>query len=115
MRTAELIIGIELPPSPFADHSWYLKVRDRHSYAFALVSVAAGLSIRDGVIEAAAVALGGVAAKPWRVPEADAGLIGQQPTQEVFRQPPSACWPGPAAEPERSTSSTLGRHAVVRR
>ena len=44
----ELILGIELPPSEFADHSWYLKVRDRHSYAFALVSVAAGLPSRAG-------------------------------------------------------------------
>ena len=81
----ELIVGIELPPSTFADHSWYLKVRDRHSYAFALVSVAAGLRIEDGVITAAAVALGGVAATPWRVADAEAGLIGPRPTSGISR------------------------------
>ena len=58
----ELIVGIELPPSPYAEHSWYLKVRDRHSYAFALVSVAAGLHIVDGTIRGAAIGMGGVAA-----------------------------------------------------
>ena len=114
LRTAELIIGIELPPSPFADHSWYLKVRDRHSYAFALVSVAAGLSIRDGVIEAAAVALGGVAAKPWRVPEADAGLIGQPPTQEVFRAAAERVLAGARPLSQNAYKLDLGRHAVVR-
>ena len=62
LHPAELIVGIELPPSPYAEHSWYLKVRDRHSYAFALVSVAAGLHIVDGTIRAAAIAMGGVAA-----------------------------------------------------
>ena len=66
LRPAELIVGIELPPSPFAEHSWYLKVRDRHSYAFALVSVAAGLRIDRRRDRAAAIALGGVAATPWR-------------------------------------------------
>ena len=68
LEPAELIVGIELPPSDFADHSWYLKVRDRHSYAFALVSVAVGLHVVDGVIRSAAIAMGGVAAKPWRIP-----------------------------------------------
>lgn len=61
---AELIVSIELPPSPYAENSWYLKIRDRHSYAFALVSVAAGINLTDGVVTAAALALGGVAAKP---------------------------------------------------
>jgi xanthine dehydrogenase YagS FAD-binding subunit len=73
----ELILAIELPPSPFADHSHYLKVRDRASYAFALVSVAAGLALREGVVVDAAVALGGVAHKPWRIPAAEAPLVGQ--------------------------------------
>ena len=74
----ELITAILLPPSPFQDHSHYLKVRDRASYAFALVSVAAGLGLRGGVVEHASVALGGVAPKPWRVPGAEAALVGQR-------------------------------------
>jgi xanthine dehydrogenase YagS FAD-binding subunit len=68
VRPGELITGIELPPSGYVHHSWYLKIRDRRSYAFALVSVAVGLTIVDGIITSAAIALGGVAAKPWRSP-----------------------------------------------
>jgi len=78
LAEGELITAILLPPSPYQDHSHYLKVRDRASYAFALVSVAAGLSLGGGVVERASVALGGVAPKPWRVPGAEAGLIGQR-------------------------------------
>lgn len=76
LAPGELITGIHLPPSPFAGHSHYLKVRDRSSYAFALVSVAAGLALRGGVVVGASVALGGVAAKPWRIPGAEACLLG---------------------------------------
>ncbi|WP_338067424.1 FAD binding domain-containing protein [Mycobacterium europaeum] len=65
LEPAELIVGVELPPSPYPAKSWYLKVRDRHSYAFALVSVAVGVVLSDGVIASAAMALGGVAPKPW--------------------------------------------------
>ncbi len=87
LAEGELITAILLPPSPYRDHSHYLKVRDRASYAFALVSVAAGLALLDGVVERASVALGGVAPKPWRVPGAEAGLIGQRVgTPEFDRQ-----------------------------
>lgn len=83
----ELITAIDLPPSPFAANAHYLKVRDRASYAFALVSVAAAIALRDGVVEQAAVALGGVAHKPWRVAGAEAALVGQRVgTPEFDRQ-----------------------------
>ncbi|MDR3671326.1 MAG: xanthine dehydrogenase family protein subunit M [Holophaga sp.] len=83
----ELILAIELPPSPFAGHCHYLKIRDRASYAFALVSVAAGLALKDGVVQGAAIALGGVAHKPWRIPAAEAPLTGRQVgTPEFDRQ-----------------------------
>jgi xanthine dehydrogenase YagS FAD-binding subunit len=62
----ELIASIEMPPNNFADHSYYLKVRDRASYAFALVSVAAGLELNGNIIAGARLAMGGVAHKPWR-------------------------------------------------
>jgi xanthine dehydrogenase YagS FAD-binding subunit len=78
LEAGELITAVELPPSPFAARSHYLKVRDRASYAFALVSVAAGLDIRDGIVRDAALALGGVAHKPWRVPAAEQALIGKR-------------------------------------
>ncbi|MBC7514334.1 MAG: xanthine dehydrogenase family protein subunit M [Herminiimonas sp.] len=74
----ELITAIDLPPSPFAANAHYLKVRDRASYAFALVSVAAAVALRDGVVDRAAVALGGVAHKPWRIAGAETALVGQR-------------------------------------
>jgi xanthine dehydrogenase YagS FAD-binding subunit len=74
----EMITAIDLPPSPFAANCRYLKVRDRASYAFALVSVAAAVALRDGVVGDAALALGGVAHKPWRVPAAEQALIGRR-------------------------------------
>jgi len=84
LKPDELITAIELPPSPFAKNSWYLKVRDRQSYAFALVSVAAGLEMDGSTIKSACLALGGVAHKPWRSPEAEKALAGARPTRESF-------------------------------
>lgn len=80
----ELIIAVELPAVPVAATSRYRKVRDRASYAFALVSVAAALSIKDGQIEAVRLALGGVAAKPWRAFEAERVLTGAPATEAEF-------------------------------
>jgi xanthine dehydrogenase YagS FAD-binding subunit len=75
----ELIVAIDLPPSPFSAHSHYLKVRDRASYAFALVSVAAALDVADGRVRDARIVLGGVAHKPWRAQAAEQQLIGRPP------------------------------------
>src|SRR5471032_3101446 len=77
LADGELIVAVDLPPSNFAEHAHYLKVRDRASYAFALVSVAAALDLRDGVVHDAALALGGVAHKPWRDARAESVLIGR--------------------------------------
>jgi xanthine dehydrogenase YagS FAD-binding subunit len=114
LRPSELIVGIELPPSAYAEHSWYLKVRDRHSYAFALVSVAAGLHIVDGTIRAAVIGMGGVAAMPWRVAEAEAGLLGQQPNQETFRQAARLAMAGAQPLSQNGFKVDLGMHSVVR-
>jgi CO/xanthine dehydrogenase FAD-binding subunit len=84
LRHDEIIIGIELPPQGFAKNYTYLKLRDRLSFAFALVSVAAGLDVRDGTIKEARLALGGVAHKPWRDRQAEARLAGAQPSPENF-------------------------------
>ena len=80
----ELIVAIELPPNNFADHSYYLKVRDRASYAFALVSVAAGLELNGNLIIGARLAMGGVAHKPWRALRAEQILAGKEPTEVNF-------------------------------
>ncbi|OBR46571.1 FAD binding domain-containing protein [Paraburkholderia tropica] len=73
----ELITAVELPAEGYAQHATYLKLRDRHSYAFALVSVALGVRVEDGRIAALGCALGGVAHKPWRDRAAEASLLGQ--------------------------------------
>ncbi|MCM4159842.1 xanthine dehydrogenase family protein subunit M [Antarcticibacterium flavum] len=80
----ELITAIHLPEPVFADHYYYLKIRERASYAFALVSVAAGLQIKDGVITRAGLALGSVAHKPWKLTEVETYLTGKKPNQENF-------------------------------
>jgi xanthine dehydrogenase YagS FAD-binding subunit len=114
LRRAELITGIELPPSRYADHSWYLKVRDRHSYAFALVSVAVGLDITDGVIRSAAVAMGGVAAKPWRNADAEAALVGRTADHETFRAVARLAMVGAEPLSQNAFKVDLGKHSVVR-
>lgn len=85
LEHGELITDITLPATSWSRRSAYRKVRDRASYAFALVSVAVGLSISDGVIEEARVAFGGVAHKPWRAQRAEEVLRGARPSDEVFR------------------------------
>jgi xanthine dehydrogenase YagS FAD-binding subunit len=81
----ELIVGIEVPAAPVARRSVYLKFRDRESYEFALVSVAAAVEVHDGVIAGARVALGGVGTKPWRARRAEARLVGAPPGDQTFR------------------------------
>jgi xanthine dehydrogenase YagS FAD-binding subunit len=85
LEHGELVVAVDLPASRFAARSRYLKVRDRASYAFAIVSVAAALDIQDGIIRAARIALGGVAPKPWRAYEAEKILVGQPPQEAVYR------------------------------
>jgi xanthine dehydrogenase YagS FAD-binding subunit len=84
LRKGELIVAVTLPPTRFAKNAFYLKARDRNSYAFALISVAAGLEMEGATIRSAALAMGGVAHKPWRVPEAEQTLTGKAATPENF-------------------------------
>ena len=85
LEPGELIVAVDLPAALPASKSHYLKVRDRASYAFALVSVATVLSMEGGRIKTARLALGGVAHKPWRCRESEEILTGEKPTQIVFR------------------------------
>lgn len=85
LKPGELIAGIELPTLPSATLSTYRKVRDRASYAFALISVAAALKVENNTIKDVRLALGGVAHKPWRAWKAEAALHGQPPTEQIFR------------------------------
>jgi xanthine dehydrogenase YagS FAD-binding subunit len=116
LRADELITSIDLPAASavFAPHSYYLKVRDRASYAFALVSVAAGLDIRNGVIQQARLALGGVAHKPWRAAAAEQVLNGQRVDQSVFQRAAEAAMQGARGTEHNRFKIELGRRAIVR-
>ncbi|MEO7214901.1 xanthine dehydrogenase family protein subunit M [Mucilaginibacter sp.] len=86
LATGEMILGVDIPDNNFSKNSYYLKVRDRQSYAFALVSVAAALDIQGGVIKEARLAMGGVAHKPWRLFDVEKFLAGKAPTEENFNK-----------------------------
>ena len=81
----ELIAAILVPPSATARRSRYVKVRDRASFEFAVVSAAVALDVQDGLVREVRVALGGVAPKPWRLPQVEAALHGRPATDETFR------------------------------
>ncbi|MGW4395119.1 FAD binding domain-containing protein [Amycolatopsis nivea] len=85
LEHGELITDITLPATSWSRRSTYRKVRDRASYAFALVSVAVGLSISDGIVEDVRLAFGGIAHKPWRAERAEEVLRGARPSADVFR------------------------------
>ncbi len=84
LQHGELITSVDLPPVEFFSNSKYRKVRERASYAFALVSVAAALDIEDGMVRDARIALGGVAHKPWRATKAEEALRGEPASEANF-------------------------------
>lgn len=86
LEPGELITALVLPPAPFAKSSVYLKLRDRASYAFALVSVAAAVERVGDRVKQARLAMGGVAHKPWRLTEVEAFLVGKPANSETFQQ-----------------------------
>jgi len=111
----ELIIAVDLPAIPFAVRSHYLKVRDRASYAFALVSVAAALDLgSNNEINAARVALGGVAHKPWRANVAEKKLIGQEANENTFRVAAEAELAAAKGYKYNSFKIELAKRAIVR-
>jgi xanthine dehydrogenase YagS FAD-binding subunit len=114
LAAGELIVGVDLPPDGFADRAHYLKLRDRASYAFALVSVAAALDVRGGVVQDAALALGGVAHKPWRRPEAEARLVGRAPTDAAFADAADVLLQGARPATQNGFKVALARRAIVR-
>jgi len=115
LEAGDLIVGIRLPDaSAFARHARYLKVRERTSYAFAVVSAAAGLELRDGRIAAARIALGGVALKPWRAREAEALLAGVEPDADAFRRAADAALEGARPSGDNAFKIELARRIIVR-
>jgi xanthine dehydrogenase YagS FAD-binding subunit len=114
LSRSELITAIDLPRSAFARHAYYLKVRDRASYAFALVSVAAVLDISDGVVRDAGLALGGVAHKPWRVSQAEFRLIGHPLDSQAAQAAADILLQGAQPQTHNRFKLALARRAVVR-
>ena len=114
LEPGELITAVDLPRSPFAAHAHYLKVRDRASYAFALVSVAAALDIADGTVRDAALALGGVAHRPWRVPQAERALVGRPLSADAMQAAADAALQGARPRPHNKFKVELARRSIVR-
>ncbi|MBA2744075.1 MAG: xanthine dehydrogenase family protein subunit M, partial [Chthoniobacterales bacterium] len=115
LRPDELITAVDLPPMPFAVRSSYLKVRDRASYAFALVSVAAVLDLApDRKINGVRIALGGVAHKPWRAVEAEKQLIGQVAEENAFRAAAETVLAEAEAYEHNKFKIELAKRSIVR-
>jgi xanthine dehydrogenase YagS FAD-binding subunit len=90
LEPGELITHITLPAKPFFARSCYVKARDRASFAFALASAAVALDIVEGKVQAARIAVGGVATKPWRCPESERALVGAPATTASFERAAAA-------------------------
>ncbi|MFS0773990.1 FAD binding domain-containing protein [Sphingomonas sp. 1P08PE] len=113
LEPGELITAIELPALPVAAQSSYRKVRDRASYAFALVSVAAALSVEDGRVADVRIALGGVAHKPWRAADAEAALRGGPATAAAFHAAAEAELADAVALRDNGFKIELAKRAIV--
>lgn len=114
LEHGELITAIELPHLSYGKRSHYLKVRDRASYAFALVSVAAALDIEHGTIKAARVALGGVAHKPWRATVAENILVGAPANQQTYQAAAEATLKHAQPQKHNRFKVELAKRAIVR-
>lgn len=114
----ELIVSVDLPTNRFADNSYYLKVRDRASYAFALVSVGVGVDLKgnratDRTIQDVRLAMGGVAHKPWRLAEAERFLKGKEATEANFKQAATLAMKGAKGYGENDFKLTLAPNSII--
>jgi len=110
----ELITAVDLPPLAFATRSHYRKVRERASYAFALVSVAAAIDVVDDMVRDVRIAFGGVAHVPWRARKAEAVLRGARATEEAFRRAADAELADAQPLRENAFKVSLARNTLVR-
>jgi xanthine dehydrogenase YagS FAD-binding subunit len=113
LEHGDLIVAVELPPLPLARNSTYVKVRDRASYAFALVSVAAALAVEDGKVADCRIALGGVAHKPWRAHRAEDQLRGTVPEEATFAVAAEAELAVAEPRPGNAFKVAMARGAIV--
>jgi xanthine dehydrogenase YagS FAD-binding subunit len=114
LEHGELITAIDVPPLGFAANSRYRKVRDRASYAFALVSIAAALDVADGDVRDVRIALGGVAHKPWRATKAEDALRGAPASEDTFRAAAEAELADARPLAENAFKVPLARNVIIR-
>jgi xanthine dehydrogenase YagS FAD-binding subunit len=113
LEAGELITAVDIPDGPFTKHVHYQKVRERASYAFALVSTAAALDLDGNTIKAARLAMGGVAHKPWRLTAAEQSLVGQPATEASFRRAAEVAMQGAKAFKHNAYKLKLGPNTIV--
>ena len=114
IERGELIVGIDVPGAAIARRSRYLKFRDRQSYEFALVSVAAAIDVDGGIVKGARLALGGVGTKPWRARRAEALLVGERADETLFRRAAAAELEQAAVREHNAFKVELAQRAAVR-
>ncbi|MCC9169060.1 FAD binding domain-containing protein [Pontibacter harenae] len=113
LQKGELILSVDIPDGPYTKHVHYLKVRERASFAFALVSVAAALDIDGSTIKSARLAMGGVAHKPWRLTEAEKTLVGKPVSEASFQQAAEVAMRGAKAFEHNAFKLILGPNSIV--
>ena len=106
------ITSVHIPANRF-NKSYYLKVRDRLSYAFALVSVAVALEVKEGIIKSASIAMGGVAHKPWRLTAVEKFLAGKNISQQLFTEAGAIAMEGAKTYQHNEFKVKLGKAAVA--
>lgn len=114
LNHGEVITSIDLPEKGFPDNYSYIKLRDRSSYAFALVSVATAFDLENNTIKEARIALGGVSHKPWRVPEAEEFLKDKEPTKQNFSAAAKIILQGAKGYEHNSFKIELAERAIIR-
>ncbi len=112
LQAGELITAIDIPANNF-NKVHYLKIRDRLSYAFALVSVAVALEVKDGLIKNASLAMGGVAHKPWRLTEVEKFLLGKPASKQLFKDAAAMAMDGATTYEHNAYKIKLGKAAVL--
>src|SRR5215210_19020 len=113
LERGELIVAVEIPDNQYKEHVHYLKVRDRTSYAFALVSVAAAVELQDDTVKDIRLSMGGVAHKPWRLTEAEAFLKGKTASETVFRQAAAVAMKGAKGYGHNNFKLQLAPNTIV--
>jgi xanthine dehydrogenase YagS FAD-binding subunit len=114
LASAELITAFSVPPAPWARRSLFLKIRDRESYEFALASAAVALDLDGGTVKQVRIALGGVAALPWRAKEAEAQLAGKQLDEQTIEAAATAAFAQAQAREHNAFKVELGKRTLVR-